>query len=88
MKVKAIKLSSEDLINYPLLEHVAGLRRKTILSTGMADQKEVDAAVSIFKTKKTKLVKKIDGTKTNQSLHRETLTVTFLIYAAKLAITR
>ena len=54
MKVKAIKLSSEDLINYPLLEHVAGLRRKTILSTGMADQKEVDAAVSIFKTKKTK----------------------------------
>ena len=54
MKVKAIKLSSEDLINYPLLEHVAGLGRKTILSTGMADQKEVDTAVSIFKAKKTK----------------------------------
>ena len=54
LNVKEIKLSSEDLINYPLLEYVASLGRKTILSTGMADQKEVDAAVSIFKAKKTK----------------------------------
>jgi sialic acid synthase SpsE len=44
--VPAIKLSSEDLINLPLLEHVAGLGLPVILSTGMADEREIDDAVA------------------------------------------
>lgn len=43
--VGAIKLSSEDLINRPLLRHVGALRRPVIMSTGMADEVEVDEAI-------------------------------------------
>lgn len=43
--VGAIKLASEDLINGPLLRHVGALGCPVILSTGMADEAEVDEAV-------------------------------------------
>jgi N,N'-diacetyllegionaminate synthase len=56
LKVKAIKLSSEDLINYPLLEHVATLGRNIILSTGMANSEEITRALSFFKKKKIKII--------------------------------
>ncbi|MDC3294879.1 N-acetylneuraminate synthase family protein [Candidatus Pelagibacter ubique] len=56
LKVKAIKLSSEDLINYPLLEHVATLGRNIILSTGMANSEEITRALSFFKKKKIKVI--------------------------------
>ena len=56
LKVKAIKLSSEDLINYPLVEYVASLRRKTILSTGMADENEIKRAIGYFKKFKTPFI--------------------------------
>ena len=46
--VPAFKLASEDLINVPLLEHVAGKRRPVILSTGMADEGEIAMALKIF----------------------------------------
>tara|TARA_B100001123_G_scaffold445050_1_gene595607 strand:+ start:2942 stop:3958 length:1017 start_codon:yes stop_codon:yes gene_type:complete len=55
-KLKFIKISSPDLTNYPLLKHVAKLRRKTIISTGMADQQEIDKAVKIFKIEKTPII--------------------------------
>ena len=56
LKIKAIKLSSEDLINYPLLEHVATLGRNIILSTGMANSEEITRALSFFKKKKIKVI--------------------------------
>ncbi len=43
--VPAIKLASEDLINLPLLEYVAAHPVPVILSTGMADEEEIDQAV-------------------------------------------
>ncbi len=56
IKVKAIKLSSEDLINYPLLEHVSKLGLNVILSSGMADEKEIKRALRIFKKKRIKVI--------------------------------
>ena len=56
LKVKAIKLSSEDLINYPLLEYVSTLGVNIILSTGMADQEEIESALKIFKKTKIKII--------------------------------
>jgi sialic acid synthase SpsE len=46
--VPALKIASEDLINIPLLRHVATLKTPVLLSTGMAEQDEVDCAVSIL----------------------------------------
>ncbi|MFC1673129.1 N-acetylneuraminate synthase family protein [Pseudomonadota bacterium] len=43
--VPVIKLASEDLINLPLIRHVAGLKTPVILSTGMADGREIDEAL-------------------------------------------
>lgn len=48
LDVKFFKLASEDLINEPLLEYVAKKGRLTILSTGMADEAEIDQAINIF----------------------------------------
>jgi len=45
LEVGAIKLASEDVINRPLLRHVGALRRPVIMSTGMADEREVDEAI-------------------------------------------
>jgi sialic acid synthase SpsE len=44
-----LKIASEDLINLPLLEYVAGQRTPVILSTGMADQEEIDRAVAALR---------------------------------------
>ena len=41
---KAIKIASEDIINYPLLKKISKLNMMVILSTGMADQKEIESA--------------------------------------------
>jgi N-acetylneuraminate synthase/N,N'-diacetyllegionaminate synthase len=45
LDVAAFKISSGDVTNVPLLEHVAGKRRPVILSTGMSNMAEVRAAV-------------------------------------------
>jgi len=50
MGVSAIKLSSGDVTNLPLLRHVAGLGKPVILSTGMAYLSEVDEAVRTLQT--------------------------------------
>ncbi|MCB0335412.1 MAG: N-acetylneuraminate synthase family protein [Bdellovibrionales bacterium] len=44
----AIKLASEDLINVELLEYVAGKGVPTILSSGMADEREIEIALDFF----------------------------------------
>ena len=46
---KSYKLASHSLTNVELLEYLARLKRRTVLSTGMADLEEIDKAVSIFK---------------------------------------
>lgn len=48
----AIKVSSEDIINYPLLKFLSKSNKEIILSTGMANEKEIQNAVKIFKNKK------------------------------------
>ena len=53
---KAIKIASEDIINYPLLKKISKLNKRVILSTGMADQMEIDKAVSVLKNIKHKLI--------------------------------
>ncbi len=46
--VSAFKISSEDLINIPLLEFVSSRGKPLILSTGMADEQELDDALAIL----------------------------------------
>ena len=53
---KAIKIASEDIVNYPLLEMISKLNKRVILSTGMADQTEIDKAVLVLKKIKHKLI--------------------------------
>lgn len=45
--VDAFKVASRDLNNLPLVEYVSGLGRAVILSTGMSNLAEVDAAVAV-----------------------------------------
>ncbi len=46
--VSAFKIGSGECNNYPLLEHIAGLGKPVILSTGMNDLPSVARAVEIF----------------------------------------
>jgi N-acetylneuraminate synthase/N,N'-diacetyllegionaminate synthase len=46
--VAAFKLSSEDLINLPLVEYVAKKRKPLIISTGMADEEEIEDVLKIL----------------------------------------
>lgn len=43
--VPFFKMASADLLNFPLLEHTAKKGKPIIISTGMADMSDVDAAV-------------------------------------------
>lgn len=47
-KIDYIKIASRDLSNVPLLERVAETKVPVILSRGMSDQSEIDAAIKIF----------------------------------------
>jgi N-acetylneuraminate synthase len=46
--VDAIKVSSFDVVNHPLLVKVAAAKLPVILSTGMATEREIDEAVEII----------------------------------------
>jgi N,N'-diacetyllegionaminate synthase len=47
---KILKISSEDIINYPLLEFLGKLKYKIfILSTGMANEEEIKIAIKLLK---------------------------------------
>ena len=43
------KVASAMITNYPLLNAIAKTKVKTIISTGMSSEKEVEKAVNIFK---------------------------------------
>lgn len=49
MKVQLMKIASFDIVNRKLLEAVAATEIPSIISRGMADTKEIDAALAIFK---------------------------------------
>ena len=49
INIKAIKISSCNLTNYPFLKEAAKTKLPILLSTGMGNIKEVDKAVNIFK---------------------------------------
>lgn len=46
LRLPAIKIASPDLVNRPLLQHAAQLRRPLLISTGAATMLEVEQAVS------------------------------------------
>lgn len=50
MDVDAYKIGSGECNNYPLIEHIARLKKPVILSTGMNDISSVKPAVEIFRT--------------------------------------
>ncbi len=49
MEVPCYKVASFDLVNGPLLRLVAATGKPVILSRGMAEQKEIDAAVNVLR---------------------------------------
>jgi sialic acid synthase SpsE len=51
LEVTAYKVASHSLTNLPLLEYLAKIGKPVILSTGMAQQDEVDSAVEVFNIK-------------------------------------
>ena len=52
MDVPAFKIGSGECNNYPLLKHIAAMRKPTILSTGMNDISSIQESVMIFKSAK------------------------------------
>ena len=46
--VDLFKIPSGEITNKPYLKHIASKRKKTILSTGMADLKEIEDALSVL----------------------------------------
>jgi len=46
VKVDAIKVASRDLTNLPLIDELAGTKKRMIISTGMASEKEIDIAIN------------------------------------------
>ncbi|HEV3007030.1 MAG TPA: N-acetylneuraminate synthase family protein, partial [Pirellulales bacterium] len=49
LNVDALKIASRDLNNLPLIRDVASRQKPLVLSTGMADLEEVDAAVRLVR---------------------------------------
>jgi len=47
--VKLYKIASSEVTNHPLIAAVANTGKPAILSTGMASEKEIQAAVSVFR---------------------------------------
>jgi N,N'-diacetyllegionaminate synthase len=48
MDIPVWKIPSGEITNYPYLARIAGLGRPTILSTGMADLAEIEAALNLL----------------------------------------
>ena len=56
LELPAYKVASRDLTNWPLLAAMAQFHRPIILSTGMADEREVDQAVEIISRQHDKII--------------------------------
>jgi sialic acid synthase SpsE len=54
--IEIYKLASHSATNIELLEYLAKTKKKSIMSTGMADMEEIDTAVKIFDKYKTPLL--------------------------------
>ena len=50
MNVCAYKIASADLVNLPLIEHVAKKNKPLILSTGMSKISEIDEAIETVRS--------------------------------------
>ena len=48
LRVEVLKIPSGEITNLPFLEKIGGLKRRLILSTGMADLEEIGNALSIL----------------------------------------
>ena len=48
LKLKTFKIPSGEITNLPYLEHIGSLKREIILSTGMANIGEIEAAINIL----------------------------------------
>lgn len=46
--LKVFKIPSGEITNLPYLQKIGGLKKKVIMSTGMADMKEVDRALKVL----------------------------------------
>ncbi len=49
LKMRCMKVSSGDLVNYPLLKQIASFKMPVILSSGMAELDEIDFGVQALK---------------------------------------
>lgn len=49
VQIPAWKIASGELLNEPLLAYLARSRRPVLLSTGLASEQEVDAAIQLFR---------------------------------------
>ncbi len=56
LKVKLFKVASFDIANKPLIEGILKKNKKTIISTGMANLKEISSVYKKFKIKKIPLI--------------------------------
>ena len=55
-KLDYIKIPSGEITNYPLLKKISKLKKKILLSTGMATIKEIKQALKVFGKRKNDLI--------------------------------
>lgn len=54
--VRAYKIASADMTNFPLLEYIASKNKPMIVSTGMSQVEEIDKSVRFLKNNKAKFI--------------------------------
>ncbi len=47
--IAVMKIPSGEITNYPYLREIAGLKKPVLMSTGMSDMEEIEAAVKVLK---------------------------------------
>lgn len=55
-KLDYIKIPSGEITNYPFLKKISNLKKKVLLSTGMATFKEIKQALSVFRKRKKDII--------------------------------
>ena len=51
INISAYKIASADLTNFPLIQHIAKLKKPMIISTGMSSMEEIELTVNFVKNK-------------------------------------